>query len=204
MFPPFVSYMIDYLSILSKYYMPGDPDYELLVKHSTQVALLTKQLCERYKANGGEIDAEFAFEAAMLHDIGIFQTYAPGIYCCGREPYIKHGVIGREILEGMGMHRHAMVCERHTGSGISEQDIIDQNLNLPVRDMLPITVEEKVVCYADKFYSKSRITRCKPIAKVRNSLSKFGEGTITRFDALTQLFGEPDYASLDQDLNSVK
>ena len=59
--------MIDYLSIISKYYKPGDPDYELLVKHSTQVALLTRQLCQRYQAGGGEVDIEFAFEAAMLH-----------------------------------------------------------------------------------------------------------------------------------------
>ena len=167
--------MIDYLSIISKYYKPGDPDYELLVKHSTQVALLTRQLCQRYQAGGGEVDIEFAFEAAMLHDIGIFRTYAPGIYCCGKEPYIKHGIIGREILESLGLPRHALVCERHTGSGISKQDIIDQHLDLPLRDMLPISIEEKVVCYADKFYSKSRITRCKPIAKVRNSLSKFGK-----------------------------
>ena len=53
--------MIDYLSIISKYYKPGDPDYELLVKHSTQVALLTRQLCQRYQAGGREVDIEFAF-----------------------------------------------------------------------------------------------------------------------------------------------
>ncbi len=190
--------MLDYLSIISKFYKPGDPDYELLVKHSTQVALLTGQLCARFKANGGEVDADFAFEAAMLHDIGICKTYAPGIYCCGKEPYIKHGILGREMLDEIGLHRHALVCERHTGSGISAQDIIDQHLDLPVRDMLPVSVEEKVVCYADKFYSKSRITRCKTIAKVRSSLSKFGAGTIKRFDDLATLFGEPDYTSLDQ------
>ena len=124
--------MIDYLSIISKYYKPGDPDYELLVKHSTQVALLTRQLCQRYQAGGGVVDIEFAFEAAMLHDIGIFRTYAPGIYCCGKEPYIKHGIIGREILESLGLPRHALVCERHTGSGISKQDIIDQYFLFPV------------------------------------------------------------------------
>lgn len=191
--------MIDYLSIISAYYNPGDPDYELLVKHSTQVAMLAEQLCRRYSDGGGVVDTEFVREAAMLHDIGIFRTYAPGIFCCGKEPYIRHGIIGRELLDGLGLPRHGLVCERHTGSGISVQDIIDQHLDLPHRDMLPVSIEEKVVCYADKFYSKSRITRCKPIAKVRNSLSKFGEGTLKRFDELTALFGEPDYSSLDLD-----
>ena len=194
--------MIDYQSIIMRFYKPGDPDYELLVKHSTQVAMLSKQLCERMAEKGVVMDLDFVHEAAMLHDIGIFQTYAPGIYCCGKEPYIRHGVIGREILEEMGLMRHALVCERHTGSGLSLQDIVSQNLPLPQRDMLPLTLEEKVVCYADKFYSKSRISPCKPIAKVRQSLSKFGEGTIERFDALTALFGEPNYKLLDTDLKT--
>ena len=36
------------------------------------------------------IDKQFVEEAAMLHDIGIFRTNAPGIQCFGTEPYICH------------------------------------------------------------------------------------------------------------------
>ncbi len=191
--------MIDYYSILLRYYTPGDGDCDLLIRHSTQVAELAMQLCRRLIADKQSIDVDFVYEAAMLHDIGIFKTNAPGIFCFGKEPYIRHGIIGREILEEMGLFRHAMVCERHTGSGLSMQEIICQNLPLPHRDMLPISLEEQVVCYADKFYSKSRIAPAKAIEKVRKSLSKYGEGTIARFDDMTKRFGIPDYASLDTD-----
>ena len=189
--------MLNYLSIISEFYKEGDPDYHILVTHSTQVAMLTRQLCNRFQANGGEIDAEFAFEAAMLHDIGICHTYAPGIYCCGKLPYIKHGILGRQMLEQKGLYRHAMVCERHTGAGISLADIETQHLDLPHRDMLPISLEEKVVCYADKFFSKSRITEYKPLDRARASLSKFGDATLVRFNELIQLFGEPDFSRLE-------
>lgn len=93
------------------------------------------------------------------------------------------------------------MCERHTGAGLTAQEIIDQSLPLPHRDMLPLSLEEKVVCYADKFYSKSHITPAKPIEQVRQQLSKFGQGTLSRFDAMAQLLGVPDYASLDGELN---
>ena len=43
----------------------------------------------------------------------------------------------------------------------------------------------------DKFFSKSRICPAKPIEKVRQDMSRFGNGTIARFDELTKLFGTP-------------
>ena len=194
--------MIDCCSIISRYYQPGAPDYELLVAHSRQVANLALQLCERLVAAHQPIEVEFVEEAAMLHDIGMFRTNAPSIHCHGTEPYICHGVIGRQLLEGLGLFRHAMVCEHHTGAGLTAQEIIDQQLPLPHRDMLPLTLEEKVVCYADKFYSKSHISPAKPIDFVKKQLSKYGPGTSSRFEQMQAIFGEPDYDLLDADLRA--
>ena len=107
----------------------------------------------------------------MLHDIGIAQCDAPSIYCKGTEPYIRHGVIGRQILEEAGLPRHALVCERHTGSGITAEEIRERYMPLPCRDMLPISIEEKAICYADKFYSKSGDpTRRKSLARAIASI----------------------------------
>lgn len=188
--------MIDYLSIIERYYLPDNDDYKLLVAHSRQVAQLAVQLCKRLIANGQPIDKDFVYEAAMLHDIGMFQTHAPAIYCFGEKPYICHGVLGRKLLDSIGLFRHAFVCERHTGAGLAVQEIIDQGLPLPHRDLLPLSLEEKVVCYADKFYSKSHISPAKPIAKVFKQLGRYGEGSITRFQAMVDQFGEPDYKTL--------
>ena len=124
--------MMDYLSIIERYYGRDTDAARLLIKHSRQVADLAMDIAARKPQL--EIDVRFVYEAAMLHDIGIYLTDAPEICCNGVEPYIKHGLLGRELLDSLGFPRHALVCERHTGAGLSKLDIIDQHLPLPVRD----------------------------------------------------------------------
>ena len=181
--------MLDYIKIIEKYYTRGSELYNLLIAHSQQVANLAKELANRNPQL--DIDCDFVYEAAMLHDIGIYKTHAPSIHCTGDMPYICHGYLGREILEAEDLFRHALVCEHHTGSGLSLDDIIRQDLPLPHRDMLPTTIEEKLVCYADKFFSKSRIAPAKPIEKVQAEMARFGEASLSRFNELIALFGKP-------------
>lgn len=125
----------------------------------------------------------------MLHDIGIFKCDAAGIQCFGTEPYICHGRIGAELLRSEGFPRHARVCERHTGTGITKAQIIAQNLPLPQQDFLPETMEEKVICYADKFFSKTHLDREKTIEQAEKSLSKFGDEGVLRFREWEKCFG---------------
>lgn len=125
----------------------------------------------------------------MLHDIGIFKCDAAGIQCFGTEPYICHGRIGAELLRSEGFPRHARVCERHTGAGITKVQIIAQNLPLPQQDFLPETMEEKVICYADKFFSKTHLDREKTIEQAEKSLSKFGDEGVLRFREWEKCFG---------------
>lgn len=185
--------MLDCLSIIERYYTPGNDDYRVLVLHSRQVADLAVALAQRLIDRGEPVDIEFVEEAAMLHDIGMCRTDAPGIHCYGTEPYILHGVLGRQMLDALGLYRHGRVCERHTGAGITAAEIVAQHLPIcPPRDLLPETIEEKLVCYADKFFSKSRLDQqAKSIDAVRRSLSKFGEDTISRFNSMAIQFGLP-------------
>ena len=103
--------MLDCLSIIERYYTPGNDDYRVLVSHSRRVADLAVALSQRQIDAGVPIDIEFVEEAAMLHDIGMCRTDAPGIHCHGTEPYILHGIIGRRMLDSMGLFRHGRVCE---------------------------------------------------------------------------------------------
>ncbi len=185
--------MIDCLSIIQRYYTPGNDDYRVLVLHSRQVADLAVRLGQRLIDKGEPVDLEFVEEAAMLHDIGMCRTDAPGIHCHGTEPYIRHGILGRQMLDAIGLFRHGRVCERHTGAGITAAEIIEQHLPIdPPRDLLPESVEEKLVCYADKFFSKSRLDEPpKTLERVRKSLAKFGDDSVVRFDKMATLFGEP-------------
>ena len=184
--------MINCNEIIGRYYQPATPLHHILITHSVQVAQLADSLCQRLLDAGTPIDADFVHEAAMLHDIGIIKVNAPSIHCNGTEPYICHGIQGRKMLESLGLFRHAMVCERHTGAGLSLQEIIAQQLPLPHRDMLPLSIEEKLVCYADKFFSKTHLSEPpKPMSRVREQMLRFGADSLDRFNAMASLFGEP-------------
>lgn len=177
---------MDYQAIIDKYY-PDDNDLRrLLIRHSRDVADLALRICKRHPEL--PFDRDFVEEAAMLHDIGIFLTNAPGIYCTGTDPYIIHGYDGAQLLRKDGWPRHARVCERHTGAGLSQDDIRRQAIPLPQGDYLPETLEEKVVCYADKFFSKSHPERQKTLEEAERSVAKHGEDGLRRFQSWERMF----------------
>ena len=160
---------------------------EIYMKHACQVADMAVALNES-AAHG--LDPYMVRGAAMLHDIGICRTKAPGIHCLGEEPYIRHGIIGAEILREEGAPEEwARVAENHTGTGLTADDIIQQQLPLPERDFMPETILEKLVCYADKFYSKSGAMEKRTVAKARAALARHGGDSLVRFDAMYNLFG---------------
>lgn len=128
----------------------------------------------------------------MLHDIGIFLTDAPGIDCHGTEPYIAHGTLGAALLRDNGVSEEiARVAERHTGAGITVDDIDSMHLPLPRRDLMPETLLEKLVCYADKFYSKSGNMQRKSFDRVCDSMQRHSPATLHRFMELHRFFS-PD------------
>jgi len=177
---------MDALKVIRKYYNPETKLYKLLVTHSKLVA--KKAVSVAKKAKHLHPDIKFIREAAMLHDIGIFLTNEPRLNCYGKDDYIRHGVIGRKSLEKEGFPRHALVCERHVGVGISKQDIIKQKLPLPKRDMIPISIEEKIICYADKFFWKKYPDKEKTISEVRKEISRYGKDKVKRFEEMERLF----------------
>lgn len=172
-------------SILQKY-CKDDKQLHILVTHSRAVADKALEIARRHPELGA--DEAFIEEAAMLHDIGIVGVNAPAIACTGTEPYICHGILGAEILRREGMERHALVCERHTGTGLTLQQIVEQQLPLPHRDMQPQSIEEQIICFADKFFSKTRLDTEKSVEQARRSLEKFGEEGLVKFDAWCERF----------------
>ena len=87
---------MDYQSIIDKYYPSENELRRILLVHSRQVADRSLKIAKAHPEL--RLDEEFLEEASMLHDIGIFRCDAPGIQCFGTEPYIRHGVLGAEIL----------------------------------------------------------------------------------------------------------
>lgn len=174
------------LQIINKYYPEENALRQILLVHSRSVADKALALAARHPELN--IDDTFVEEAAMLHDIGIFRTDAAGIQCFGAEPYICHGIIGADILREEGFPRHALVCERHTGTGLTLQQIEENHWPMPHREMRPVSIEEQLICFADKFFSKTRLYEEKTPKQARRSLEKFGSDGLVFFDEWCGLF----------------
>lgn len=184
----------DPLAIIARFYPPGSRAHRVLLTHGRLVA--DKALAAAAAVPEAAPDLAFIESAALLHDIGIFLTHAPELGCHGAEPYIRHGLLGRAILEGLGLPRHGLVCERHVGGGIRAAEIRRRGLPLPERDMLPVTLEEEIICYADKFFSKDGggEPREKTLAEIEAETARYGPEAVARFASWHARFGRPPAA----------
>jgi uncharacterized protein len=179
---------MDPVAIIAQFYRRGGRSYEILCRHGEVVA--EKALMAADAVSGQIPDREFIYQAAMLHDVGIFMTDCPGLGCHGFHPYICHGILGARLLFEAGLSRHGLVCERHVGVGITAEDVRRQGLPLPERDMTPQSLEEIIVCYADKFFSKNGKAQ-EPLSmeEILHGLGRYGPDKTERFCRWAARFG---------------
>ena len=161
---------MDYLSLIYRYYPEDNALRRMLLHHSQQVCTRALQIVDRHPELGA--NRVLVEAGAMLHDIGIFRTDAPGIHC---ETCTFYEALAR-------------ICERHTGTGLTRQVIAQRGLHMPAQDLLPETIEEQIICYADKFYSKSHLERERSISQTIESLEKFGDAGVEKFRHWAELF----------------
>ncbi|MFD3893034.1 HD domain-containing protein [Streptomyces cellulosae] len=142
------------------------------------------------------LDAGLVRAGCLLHDIGVYRLYDDE----GRldhKNYIRHGVLGQELLESEGYpDALCRFCSHHTGVGLTREDVERQNLPLPPADYLAETPEERLVMYADKFHSKSHPYRFLTPDAYAAHVRRFGEEKVTAFQALREEFGDPDLTRL--------
>jgi len=174
---------MDPAALLRKHYAANPDAGDIVLQHSRLVAAKALDVAASLSA---AVDLTFIEQAALLHDIGVCRTNAPFIGCSGTLPYLCHGIAGRQILEEEGLPYHAMVCERHIGVGLTKGDILSQNLPLPHRDMVPVTLEERIIAFADLFYSKhpGKVSIEKSAEEVRSALAPFGPEKVTAFERM--------------------
>jgi uncharacterized protein len=96
------------------------------------------RLAKAFQREGYQVNLQLVEVSGLLHDIGRAKTHS-----------VNHGLIGGEIARSMGLPDSvAKVIERHVGGGVPKEEA--KRLGWPARDFLPVTLEEKIVCYADK------------------------------------------------------
>jgi uncharacterized protein len=128
---------------------------EDVIEHCKAVAELAKEIAEKIQ----DIDIEFVETAALLHDIGRSKTHG-----------IRHGLVGSEILRDYP--EYASVCRCHIGGGIDSREAVE--LGLEDEDYIPESLEEKIICFADKLISGTqRISADEAVRKFEQRLGIF-------------------------------
>jgi uncharacterized protein len=151
-----------------------------VISHCEAVAKLALETANALKERGLKIDSELVEVGALLHDIGRSKTHT-----------VHHAVVGAEIAEAAGLPDSVVsIIKRHVGGGITASEA--KKLGWPEDVYVPITLEEKVVSYADKLIENSKRA---PIEITVEKLSKerkaeAAERVRKLYDEITNLIGE--------------
>jgi uncharacterized protein (TIGR00295 family) len=126
---------------------------EEVINHCKAVRKIAVRIAKKAHANIELVEA-----GALLHDIGRSKTQG-----------IMHGVEGAKIATALGLPESLVnIIERHLGAGIPKEEA--GPLGLPVKDYMPVTLEEKIVAHADNLIDSDRLH---PIEKeVEKALQK--------------------------------
>jgi uncharacterized protein len=181
------------IRVLHEKHAPTEDAFDLTYTHCRIVCGIAEQLLAR---SGTGLDADLVRAGCLLHDIGVYRLYdAAGKV--DHADYIRHGFLGYGLLAEEGLPE--AVCRfasRHTGVGLSPDDVVRQGLPLPVADYRAETGEEMLVMYADKFHSKTDPPTFLNAACYARKVRRFGEDKAAAFESMRELFGEPDLSLL--------
>lgn len=111
-------------------------------RHSEKVADKAMEISRKVKK--AKVDMNLIEIGALLHDVGRTKTHS-----------FKHALIGGKILKERGFsEKLSRICETHILGGLDKEDA--KEVGLPEKDYLPLTLEEKIICLADKHMAGTR------------------------------------------------
>lgn len=183
--------MYRYFEVLKKHSF-SDEIFEIVLRHSLEVLSKSIEIVNRKKLYG-ETDFELIISGSILHDIGTFgflenkRNEKVEVTRNEASSYIRHGIIGAEILRREGLEGEALIAERHIGAGLTQKEIVANGWDLPHQDFLPISLEEKIICYADKFSSKNP-DKVDTLESIEKEFAGYGEESLKRFLELKGMF----------------
>jgi uncharacterized protein len=178
---------------LHEKYAPTSEAFELVYTHCEIVCGVVEQ---RLARGGLALNADLVRAGSLLHDIGVYRLYSPSGEL-DHTRYVRHGLLGYELLHDLGFpDALCRFCSCHTGMGLSRDDVLRQQLPLPIDDYLAESGEEELVMYADKFHSKTDPPVFVMPSTYAASVQRFGEDKTLRFASMLERFGEPELGPL--------
>jgi uncharacterized protein len=153
---------------------------EKVINHCMAVTELALETARTLKERGLEIDFELVEIGALLHDIGRSKTHS-----------VHHAVVGAEIAKSAGLPDSVVsIIRRHVGGGITASEA--EKLGWPKDVYVPVTLEEKVVSYADKLIEKGKRAPIKVTIEKLSEEKKYEAAERVRklYDEITGLIGD--------------
>ena len=151
-----------------------------VIEHCEAVAKLASETANAIQKRGGKVNVKLVEVGALLHDIGRSQTHS-----------VNHVVLGADIAANAGMPTSVVaIIKRHVGGGITAPEA--EKLGWPKGNYVPVTLEEKIVSYADKLIETSeRVPIGLTIDKLREEkLDAAADRVRAIHDEIARLAGE--------------
>jgi uncharacterized protein len=116
-----------------------------VINHCQAVAGLAIEIACQLQNKGQKVDLRLVEAGALLHDIGRSKSHG-----------VEHGIVGASIAESAAVSEAVVnVIRRHVGGGITSEEA--KLFGWPEGVYSPITLEEKIVSYADKRIDKLKV-----------------------------------------------
>ncbi|MCW4006486.1 MAG: HDIG domain-containing protein [Candidatus Bathyarchaeota archaeon] len=109
-----------------------------VIEHCIAVADLAKETAQTLQQKGYTVNVDVVEIGALLHDLGRAKTHT-----------VNHAIVGAEIAMAQNLPECVIdIIKRHVGGGITAVEA--SKLGWPRDGYVPLSLEEKIVSYADK------------------------------------------------------
>ena len=116
-----------------------------VINHCLAVTDFALDLAGKLEKSGQKINLDLVEAGALLHDLGRSKTNS-----------VDHSLVGAQIAQTLELPQPVIdIIKRHVGAGITEAEA--QMLGWPKDNYVPQTLEEKIVCYADKRIDQGKV-----------------------------------------------
>lgn len=175
---------------------------DLVWTHSQIIKEIALQLSENlYKNHQITLDKNLITVGALMHDIGVYKCFDE-VFNPNKsaKEYFYHAWLGEKILNSLDFPKEiTRFTITHTSTGITKKDIKREKFDIPLKDYLPITNEEEIVNFADKFHSKypNFISYQEAVIK----LSKLDPSRKIKIETFVKKYGLPDLTAIHKKYN---
>jgi uncharacterized protein len=116
-----------------------------VINHCMAVTSLAIETAKIIQDKAIQVDIALVEIGAILHDLGRSKTHT-----------VDHAVVGANIAKQAGLPKSVIsIIKRHVGGGITQNEA--QKLGWKADIYMPLTLEEKIVSYADKLIENSKL-----------------------------------------------